>query len=283
MKRLSVLFAVMASPALAASGPFFSLRNTAFVVTLAFLVFVGILLYYRVPQIVGGLLDKRAEGIRNDLAEARRLREEAQEIYASYERRQREVKGLADQIVANAKRESSLEAEKAKAELKLSIARRLKAAEDQIASAEADAVRAVRDRAPQVVVVDPISNFISVGDTLEIKAMLVRLVDFLKTHQITAFLTSLNHGSEGGLEHTDFGVSSLIDTWLLLRDQEVDGERNRVLYLLKSRGMAHSNQVREFVLTDHGIELIDVYTGAEGVLTGSARLLQAVRRTSAAG
>ena len=152
MKRLSVLFALMASPALAASGPFFSLRNTDFVVTLAFLVFVGILLYYRVPQIVGGLLDKRAEGIRNDLAEARRLREEAQEIYASYERRQREVKGLADQIVANAKRESSLEAEKAKAELKLSIERRLKAAEDQIASAEADAVRAVRDRAIQTAI-----------------------------------------------------------------------------------------------------------------------------------
>ena len=149
MKRLSVLFALIASPALAASGPFFSLRNTDFVVTLAFLVFIGILVYFRVPQIVGGLLDKRAEGIRNDLAEARRLREEAQEIYASYERRQREVKGLADQIVTNAKREATLEAEKAKAALNLSIERRLKAAEDQIASAEGDAVRAVRDRAVQ--------------------------------------------------------------------------------------------------------------------------------------
>ena len=152
MKRLSVLFALIASPALAASGPFFSLRNTDFVVLLAFLVFIGILVYFRVPQIVGGLLDKRAEGIRNDLAEARRLREEAQEIYASYERRQREVKGLADQIVANAKREATLEAEKAKAELKLSIERRLKAAEDQIASAEGDAVRAVRDRAVQTAI-----------------------------------------------------------------------------------------------------------------------------------
>ena len=152
MKRLSVLFAVMASPALAASGPFFSLRNTDFVVTLAFLVFVGILLYYRVPQIVGGLLDKRAEGIRNDLAEARRLREEAQEIYASYERRQREVKGQADAIVANAKREATVEADKAKKALAQSIERRLKAAEDQIASAEADAVRAVRDRAIQTAV-----------------------------------------------------------------------------------------------------------------------------------
>ena len=149
MKRLSVLFALIASPALAASGPFFSLRNTDFIVTMAFLLFVAILVYYKVPGIIGGLLDKRAEGIRNDLAEARRLREEAQEIYASYERRQREVKGLADQIVTNAKREATLEAEKAKAALKLSIERRLKAAEDQIASAEGDAVRAVRDRAVQ--------------------------------------------------------------------------------------------------------------------------------------
>ncbi|QRZ15328.1 F0F1 ATP synthase subunit B [Paracoccus methylovorus] len=152
MKRLSVLFALMASPALAASGPFFSLRNTDFIVTLAFLLFIGILVYFRVPQVVGGLLDKRAEGIRNDLAEARRLREEAQEIYASYERRQREVKSQADDIVANAKREAITEAEKAKKVLQLSIERRLKAAEEQIASAEADAVRAVRDRAIQTAI-----------------------------------------------------------------------------------------------------------------------------------
>ncbi|MFT4013173.1 MAG: F0F1 ATP synthase subunit B [Paracoccus sp. (in: a-proteobacteria)] len=152
MKRLSVLFALLASPAFAASGPFFSLRNTDFIVTLAFLLFVGILVYYRVPQLVGGLLDKRAEGIRNDLAEARRLRDEAQEIYVSYERRQREVKSQADEIVANAKREATLEAEKAKKALALSIERRLKAAEEQIASAEGDAVRAVRDRAIQTAV-----------------------------------------------------------------------------------------------------------------------------------
>ena len=153
MKRLSVLFALMmASPALAATGPFFSLRNTDFIVTLAFLVFVGILVYFRVPQLVGGLLDKRAEGIRNDLAEARRLREEAQEIYASYERRQRDVATQADQIVANAKREAEAQAAKSKADLKSSIERRLKAAEDQIASAENDAVRAVRDRAVQAAV-----------------------------------------------------------------------------------------------------------------------------------
>jgi F-type H+-transporting ATPase subunit b len=152
MKRLSVLFAMMASPALAASGPFFSLRSTDFIVTLAFLLFVGILVYFRVPQIVGGLLDKRAEGIRNDLAEARRLREEAQEIYASYERRQREVKTQADEIVAGARREAVLEGDKAKKALQVSIERRLKAAEEQIASAESDAVRAVRDRAIQTAI-----------------------------------------------------------------------------------------------------------------------------------
>ncbi len=152
MKRLSVLFTLLASPAFAATGPFFSLRNTDFIVTLAFLLFIGILVYYRVPQLVGGLLDKRAEGIRNDLAEARRLREEAQEIYASYERRQREVKTQADEIVANAKREATLEGEKAKKALQVSIERRLKAAEDQISSAEGDAVRAVRDRAIQTAI-----------------------------------------------------------------------------------------------------------------------------------
>ncbi|TWI37072.1 F0F1 ATP synthase subunit B [Paracoccus sulfuroxidans] len=153
MKRLSVLFALLgATPALAASGPFFSFRNTDFVVLLAFIAFVLVLLYFRVPGIIGGLLDKRAEGIRNDLAEARRLREEAQEIYASYERRQREVKGQADDIVANAKREATAEAEKAKRALDESIKRRLQAAEEQIASAETGAIRAVRDRAIQVAV-----------------------------------------------------------------------------------------------------------------------------------
>lgn len=152
MKRLVAFLALTASPAFAASGPFFSLHNTDFIVTLAFIVFVGILVYFRVPQLVGGLLDKRAEGIRNDLAEARRLREEAQEIYASYERRQREVSVQADEIVANAKREATAQAEKAKQDLKISIARRLQAAEDQIAGAESDAVRAVRDRAVQVAI-----------------------------------------------------------------------------------------------------------------------------------
>ncbi|RJE81311.1 F0F1 ATP synthase subunit B [Paracoccus sp. JM45] len=144
--------AVTAGPAAAATGPFFSLRNTNFIVLISFLVFIGVLFYFNVPKMLGGLLDKRADGIRNDLDEARRLREEAQEIYASYERRQREVKTQADQIVANAKREAEAQAAKAQADLATSIERRLQAAQDQITSAEDDAVRAVRDRAVQTAV-----------------------------------------------------------------------------------------------------------------------------------
>jgi circadian clock protein KaiC len=107
----------------------------------------------------------------------------------------------------------------------------------------------------------------------EVKTMLLRLVDFLKMKRVTAFFTSLSSADEN-MEITDVYISSLIDTWLLLRDIEIGGERNRGLYVLKSRGMAHSNQIREFRLTDHGIELLDVYVGADGVLTGSARLSQ---------
>jgi len=114
---------------------------------------------------------------------------------------------------------------------------------------------------------------VSIGSNMEVKAMLTRLIDFLKSQQITAFFTSLNHGG-GPLEATDAEISSLADTWLLLRDVESSGERNRLLYLLKSRGMAHSNQVREFLLTDEGIELRDVYLGTAGVLTGTARQVQ---------
>lgn len=154
MKTLAAAAAagLAASPALAASGPFFSLRNTDFIVLISFLVFVGVLVYFKVPAKVGALLDNRAAGIRRDLDEAKRLREEAQEIYASYERRQRDMASQAEQIVANAKREAQAQATKAKADLKTSIERRLKAAEDQIASAETDAVRAVRDRAVQAAV-----------------------------------------------------------------------------------------------------------------------------------
>jgi circadian clock protein KaiC len=126
---------------------------------------------------------------------------------------------------------------------------------------------------PQGVIIDPITNFEALGTSNEIKAMFMRLIDFLKSRQITAVLTSLT-GHTTSLEQTEVGISSLIDTWLLLRDVELNGERNRVMYLLKSRGMAHSNQMREFLLTDHGIELIDVYLGPKGVLTGSSRVVQ---------
>jgi circadian clock protein KaiC len=106
-------------------------------------------------------------------------------------------------------------------------------------------------------------------------------VDFLKSENITAFFTSLNHGggptAAGSLEATEVGISSLIDAWLLLRDIELGGERNRGLYILKARGLAHSNQIREFLLTSHGIELQPVYVGPEGVLTGSMRRAQEAR------
>ena len=101
----------------------------------------------------------------------------------------------------------------------------------------------------------------------------MRIVDFLKANQITALFTSLT-SNESSLESSDVGISSLIDTWILLRDIELNGERNRGMYVLKSRGMANSNQIREFILTDHGVELRDVYIGASGVLTGSARIAQ---------
>jgi circadian clock protein KaiC len=133
--------------------------------------------------------------------------------------------------------------------------------------------RIVEEFQPHLVVVDPISNFLAVGTVKESTSMLMRLVDFLKSRQITALFTSLTHGG-GALEQSEAGVSSIIDTWLLVRDIELNGERNRGLYILKSRGMAHSNQIREFLLTGHGIELTDVYLGPEGVLTGSARMAQ---------
>ena len=133
--------------------------------------------------------------------------------------------------------------------------------------------KAVNDFKPQIVILDPINTFVIGDKDFEVKTMLMRIVDFLKSNQITALFTSLTaSGSE--LENTDFGISSLIDTWLFLRDIELSGERNRGMYVLKSRGMAHSNQIREFILTDNGVELRDVYIGASGVLTGSARIAQ---------
>ncbi len=141
-----------ASPALAASGPFFSLTNTNFVVLIAFLLFVAVLLKLKVPSLLGGMLDKRAEGIQSELDEARALREEAQTLLASYERKQKEVQEQADRIVAAAKEEAAEAADAAKEDLKASIARRLQAAQDQIASAEASAVKEVRDKAVTIAV-----------------------------------------------------------------------------------------------------------------------------------
>lgn len=132
---------------------------------------------------------------------------------------------------------------------------------------------------PAVVVVDPITNFLAAGDPIETKSMLTRLIDFLKLKQITAMFTSLTSGA-AELEDSVVGVSSLMDAWLLVKNIESNGERNRGLYILKARGIAHSNQVREFVLTNHGIELIDAYIGFEGVLMGSARLSQLARETT---
>lgn len=152
MKKLSLLLVLAAQPAFAASGPFFSLWNTNFIVTLAFLLFVGIVLWAKVPGMLGKMLDKRADNIRSDLEEARKLRDEAQSILASYERQAREVQGQADQIVAAAKRDAEAAAEKAKEDLKVSIERRLKAADEQIASAEAQALKEVKDRAVTVAV-----------------------------------------------------------------------------------------------------------------------------------
>ncbi len=140
--------------------------------------------------------------------------------------------------------------------------------------------KAINAFKPQVVIVDPLNSFIIGGNETEVKAMLMRLVDFLKMNQITGLFTSLTSGG-GALEQTDVAISSLIDTWLLLRDIEIGGERNRGLYILKSRGMAHSNQIREFLLTDHGVELRDVYVGPSGVLTGSARLAQEAQEQAA--
>jgi circadian clock protein KaiC len=134
---------------------------------------------------------------------------------------------------------------------------------------------------PSVIAVDPISNLTLERNEAEVKPTLMRLIDFLKQQQITALFTSL---TTGGItpEDSQVGVSSLMDTWLLLRNVEFNGERNRTLYVLKSRGMAHSNQVREFVLSDKGIDLVDVYLGPDRVLTGAARLAQETHERVAA-
>jgi circadian clock protein KaiC len=136
-----------------------------------------------------------------------------------------------------------------------------------------DIVRAFR---PTVVAVDPISNLTMAYDESEVKPTLMRLIDFLKKEQITAVFTSLTSGEDAATApaESQLGVSSLMDTWLMLRNVEFSGERNRTIFVRKSRGMAHSNQVREFVLSDQGIDLVDLYLGGDRVLTGSARIAQ---------
>ena len=151
MTRPAILAALAATPAFAADEyGFVSIRNTDFIVLIAFLVFIGILVYFDVPRTIMGLLDKRAQGIRDELDEARRLREEAQTVLASYERKGREAQKQADRIVATAKEEARAAAEKMKADMRASIDRRVRTAQDQIDSARAEAVRDVRDRAIEI-------------------------------------------------------------------------------------------------------------------------------------
>jgi F-type H+-transporting ATPase subunit b len=152
MKKLSILLTLLASPALAATGPFFSLQNTNFVVLIAFIAFIGILVYMKVPAKLTGMLDARAAMIKAELDEARALREEAKSILATYERRQKEVQEQADRIVSSARDEALAAAAQAKEDLKASIARRLASATEQIASAEAAAIRQVREQAVAVAV-----------------------------------------------------------------------------------------------------------------------------------
>lgn len=132
---------------------------------------------------------------------------------------------------------------------------------------------------PKAVVIDPVTNLISGSTAKDVQAMLTRLLDFLKMRKVTALFTSLTAAGES-LEHTNLAISSLIDTWVLLRDIELNGERNRAVYLVKSRGMAHSNQLREFVMGKNGIRLIPAYVGVGGVLTGSSRLAQQAKEKS---
>ncbi|RPH86676.1 MAG: circadian clock protein KaiC, partial [Desulfobacteraceae bacterium] len=133
--------------------------------------------------------------------------------------------------------------------------------------------KAIEGFDPGVLIVDPISNLSAAGTASEVKSILTRLIDHLKMQKISAFLTDLTHFG-GSLESTNEEISSLIDTWLLLRDIELNGERNRGLYILKSRGTHHSHQIQEFLLTNQGIRLVDIYTGSGQVLTGSARAAQ---------
>lgn len=131
---------------------------------------------------------------------------------------------------------------------------------------------------PDVVIVDPLSNLISVGAMNEVRGMLTRLIDYLKVNGITAMFSALTIPTGPSLELTEEGVSSVVDTWIMVRDVEGIGERNRGIYIIKSRGMDHSNQVREFVITPEGIKLLDSKVGPAGILTGSARLAYQIKQ-----
>jgi circadian clock protein KaiC len=139
----------------------------------------------------------------------------------------------------------------------------------------------IKEIDPRIVVVDPLTGLLHAGTASETRSVLLRLIDFLKEKGITALLTTLTSGSSAQ-EQTEVDVSSLVDAWMLLRDIESGGERNRGLYILKARGVAHSNQIREFLLTDHGVALREVYLGEAGMLTGSARVTQEAKDASAA-
>ncbi|KAA9332091.1 circadian clock protein KaiC [Hymenobacter busanensis] len=142
--------------------------------------------------------------------------------------------------------------------------------------------RLVKQLKPEAVVIDPISNLVSVGNIAEVRSMLTRLIDYLKVNGITALFTSLVSGRNIQQEMTEEGVSSLVDTWISVRDLEGVGERNRGLSILKSRGMAHSNQVREFLVTEQGIRLLDVVIGPSGIVTGASRLTQQIQEQALA-
>ena len=134
---------------------------------------------------------------------------------------------------------------------------------------------------PDVVIIDPITSLMDAGTASECRAMVTRLVDYLKAGQVTTLFTSLTQAGHS-LQQSEASMSSLMDSWLLLQDFEGNGERNRVLYVLKARGMAHSNQIREFLISDRGIDLVDAYIGPSGVLTGAARVAQTAREKAEA-
>lgn len=141
--------------------------------------------------------------------------------------------------------------------------------------------KVIQEFSPSLVVVDPVTGLLHAGTAYETRSILLRMIDFLKERQITAILTTLTSGT-AMQEQTEVEISSLVDAWLLLRDIESGGERNRGIYILKARGVAHSNQIREFLLTSHGVELREVYLGEAGMLTGSARVTQEAKDESAA-